>query len=233
MKQSRSELRKISEGVFDRSTLMSLYKASRAGYFDELQGIISTGKESNVYYGFRGDMEVAVKIYAVEASDFKNMEKYIVGDHRFGGWRNRRQLIYMWAQKEFRNLGRLYPKVRCPRPVGVVNNILVMGFMGEGGVAAPRLKDLPPEDPLDCFRKVTRDMRRMYGAGIVHADLSEYNILNWGDPYIIDLSTGVVLDHPLADEFLGRDVKNICKYFSGLGVKREEGDVLRFIKDVK
>jgi RIO kinase 1 len=70
----------------------------------------------------------------------------------------------------------------------------------------------------------------MYEAEIVHGDLSEYNILNDGEPVIIDLSMGVLLDHPLAEEMLERDVHNILTYFHTLGITEKEDELLKFIK---
>ncbi|MEA3255111.1 MAG: serine protein kinase RIO [Candidatus Altiarchaeota archaeon] len=228
-KQSEYELRKISEGVFDKSTLMALYKLFRRGCLDELKGIVSTGKESRVYHGLWGDKEVAVKIYSIEASDFKTMEKYIRGDHRFPRWRNRRQLIYIWAHKEFQNLARVYGKIKCPEPIAVEKNILVMSFIGEEGVSAPRMKDHPPDDLEECLKKILGYIREIYKLDLVHCDLSEYNVLNWGQPYLIDFSMGVLLDHPLAEELLHRDVRNILTYFRKLGIEKNEGKVLDFV----
>jgi RIO kinase 1 len=230
MKQTEFELRKISEGVFDKSTLMTLYKLSRKGCLDDIKGIISTGKESNVYHGILGEKEIAIKIYMIEASDFKTMERYIRGDNRFHGWKNRRQLIYNWAKKEFRNLSRVHGKVNCPKPIGFENNILVMSFIGEDGVPAPRLKDLPPENPEKFFKGITHYMREMYRDGMIHGDLSEYNILNHGKPVIIDFSMGILLDHPLAEELLDRDIVNVLNYFRKFGIEKTEKEILEFVK---
>jgi RIO kinase 1 len=229
-KQSEFELRKISEGVFDKATLTTLYEVARKGLIDELKSKVCTGKEANVFHGFHGSEEVAVKIYLIETSDFKNMGKYLRGDRRFSEWKNRRQLISNWAKKEFKNLSRLYGEIRCPKPVGVHNNILVMEFIGKDGVAAPRLKDSPPDDPKEYYALIRQYMRNMYECEIVHGDLSEYNILNDGEPVIIDLSMGVLLDHPLAEEMLVRDIHNVLAYFRGLGIEEKEDELLKFIK---
>ena len=233
LRESEYELRKVFERVFDKQTLMALYKASRKGFFDRLTGIISIGKEANVYHGYLQDKEVTVKIYCIEACEFKNMERYIKGDPRFHGWKNRRQLIYMWAKKEFHNLRKVYQKIKCPEPIGVHKNVLVMSFIGENGKAAPKLKEYPPEkkDAKRYFETIINYIKEMYSTGLIHADLSEYNILNWNnEPWIIDLSTGVLLEHPLAEEFLRRDIRNICKFFSNFDIKANEEEVLKFVK---
>ncbi|RLI95683.1 MAG: serine protein kinase RIO [Candidatus Altiarchaeales archaeon] len=230
MRRSEYELRKISDGVFDKSTILSLQRLNTKGIIDEIKSIISTGKEANVYHGYMKGKEIAIKIYAVDASEFKNMEKYILGDKRFKAWRNRRQLIYNWAQKEFKNLSRVCDVIDCPKPFGVYKNILVMEFIGKNGIPAPRMKDLPPDNPKKYFDTIIQYMKNMYKKGIVHADLSEYNILNAGKPVIIDLSTGVLIDHPNAEEFLQRDVRNICNYFKNFGLKISEMNILKEIK---
>lgn len=231
IKQTEFELRKISEGVFDKSVLMTLYKLSRRGCLDEIKSIISTGKESNVYHGLLREKEIAIKIYSIETSDFKTMERYIRGDRRFSSWKNRRQLIFNWAKKEFDNLSRVYKTVRCPEPICVEKNVLVMGFVGEDGIPAPKLKDLPPENPEKFFNEIIHYIRSMYHKGLIHSDLSEYNILNWDEPVLIDFSMGVLLDHPLADELLRRDITNVLNYFKKFGIKKSEEEILNFVKE--
>lgn len=230
MKQSPSELRKISEGVFDQATLMTLYQLAKEKKLDELTGIVSTGKEANVYHGFLGEREIAVKVYCVEASNFRNMEHYIRGDNRFRKWKNRRQLVHMWARKEFKNFLRVYREVECPEPLAVEKNVLVMSFIGKDGVAAPRMKESPPENPEEFLERILEYMRRMYRKGFVHGDLSEYNILNNGEPVLIDFSQGILLDHPYAEELLRRDIRNMVDYFCKFEIEKNEEKVLEFVK---
>lgn len=220
------EDRKISEGVFDKATLLAIEKLIRKNKIGRIESLISTGKEANVYHGFLDKKEIAIKIYAVETSDFKNMDRYIRGDKRFPPWKNRRHLVYLWAKKEFHNLNKTHPKVNCPQPVGIEKNILVMSFIGEKGSSAPRWKDLPPKNPEKDLKKVIKFMKEMYQKQeFVHGDLSEYNILNWDEePYLIDFSQGVLKTHPLAEKLLERDARNLANYFQELGreVKKEE-----------
>ncbi len=224
--QTEYEMRKISGGVFDKSTLTSINELIRRGYLDELTGIISTGKEANVYHAILGEKELAVKLYLIDTSDFRRMDRYIKGDRRFSGWRNKRQLVFAWAQKEFCNLHRVYGTVKCPEPIVIEKNVLVMGFIGKDEVAAPKLKDAPPEDIETFLDKVMTQVKDMYSCGIVHGDLSEYNILNWNEePYVIDLSMGVMPEHPLSEELLERDVRNTLNFFRKLGVRDYKGKI--------
>ncbi len=71
----------------------------------------------------------------------------------------------------------------------------------------------------DMAYEIIEEMKKMHKAKLVHGDLSEYNILVWeGKPYIIDVAQAVPLDHPLADELMLRDLKNMVRVFKKLGV---------------
>jgi RIO kinase 1 len=221
---------KILDEVFDKSTLLSLYYLANKGVIDLLYGTIKTGKESNVFLGKKDEKELAVKIHRVGTSDYKAMLKYINGDQRFRGIkRRRRSVVYTWVKKEFKNLNRAREcKVRVPRPIAYRNNVLVMEFIGRGGRAYPMLKDVRPKRQGRVYKEILGFMKKLYCKGnLVHADMSEYNILMKGNkPVLIDLSAAVVRDHPLAEEFLKRDVANIARYFD-----QDEEEALRFVKD--
>src|SRR3989344_9059375 len=92
--------------VFDQKTLRTLFKLESDGYFEELRSPISTGKESNVFSAITKDGNyICVKIYMINAADFRRMYNYIGADKRFEGLqKKRRQIIYAWAQREYRNL---------------------------------------------------------------------------------------------------------------------------------
>jgi serine/threonine-protein kinase RIO1 len=74
------------------------------------------------------------------------------------------------------------------------------------------------------------DVRKMHRAGLVHADLSEYNVMMGDVPYLIDFGQGVVLRHPHAERFLERDVAIILKYFAKYGVRRDLEKTLKWIR---
>ncbi|VVB51476.1 RIO-type serine/threonine-protein kinase Rio1 [uncultured archaeon] len=227
--RSGVEDRNVSEGVFDRRTLAALDKAMRRGFIDELVGIIATGKEANVYRGIRDGRSVAVKIYAVEAADFTRMTEYVRGDVRFGGWKNRRQLINTWAKKEYSNLMLASrAKVPCPATIGFMENILFMQFIGEKGKPAPRMKDSPPKNSQKAYDTTVDGIKKMWKGGLVHGDLSEYNILNDAEkPVFIDFSQGLLTTHPNAQNLLERDIANIAKYFRNQGVESDEKEILQ------
>lgn len=207
---------KVSDTVFDRFTLLTLYDLSNRGYFDVLYGTIKTGKESNVFLAKDQDGErYAVKIHRMLTADFNAMIKYIEGDRRFSKIKkNRRSTILAWVQKEFRNLKTAYDAgVRVPVPIIAKKNVVIMDFIGEGDLASPTLKEAKINSD-KVYKEVVLNMKRLNDAGLVHGDLSEYNILlNKDEAVIIDISQAVPVDHHLAEELLVRDAKNIARFF--------------------
>ena len=212
------------EEVFDKSTLMVIYDLLNKGVLDEIHGVVNAGKEARVYWGKnREGKELAVKIYLTSSAEFlKGMRKYIEGDRRFKGVKHdTRSLIFTWAQKEFRNLKQAArAKVRVPKPIEVEKNVLVMEFIGKDGVSAPSLRGQPVDDPEKIYSQLLVSLERLYHkAELVHGDLSEYNVMMWkGKPVIFDMSQAVPTSHPMAGFMLRRDIANLNRFFSRLGV---------------
>jgi RIO kinase 1 len=224
MLNKRQEEYKVIESVFDRPTLEGVYKLIQQKVIDEIHGVVKTGKEARIYWGRdpKGG-ELAIKIYYTSTAEFrKGMMKYIEGDNRFKRVRrDPRGIVYTWTQKEYSNL-QLAERagVNAPRPIAFHRNILVMTFIGENGVPAPLLREVGLEDPDDFYKKLIREMRLLYTkAGLVHGDLSEYNVMVWeGAPVIFDVSQGLLIDHSLSEPLIRRDMANVNLYFSRLGV---------------
>lgn len=220
-KKTREEW-KVYKNVFDEFTIRTLVKLISKGFFDGLASPISLGKEANVFTAERGDEVVCVKIYRLESCDFNQMYKYIRTDPRFFQLKHqRRQTIFAWTQREYRNLMKAREVgVSCPKPLAFLNNCLVMDFVGSGIKASPRLKDLSPKNPSKFFNLVLQNMKKLHKTGFVHGDLSEYNILNFNErPILIDFSHAVPLTTPNVEELIEKDVKNVIKYFKKFGVK--------------
>ena len=236
-KKRIKERRVIESEVFDRSVLKALAQLMDKKIIRKMEFPISKGKEAYVFRAVGGenaeDHFLAVKIYMIETSDFNHMQDYIRGDPRFVGIKkNKRDIVYAWAKKEFRNLKICEEAgVHVPSPYYFHSNVFVMKFIGDEDSPAPLLKDVGPPDPEKNFKQIVKDMKKMYRAGLVHADMSEFNILVWeGELVIIDIGQGVSLEHPMANSFLERDVENILKYFSKFGIKKEKEEILKEIK---
>ena len=219
------ELRKTFGGVFDGRTIQTLSKMLQNGKIASIDSVIKEGKESKVLAGKGAKGPIAIKVYAVEAANFRKMQPYLEGDPRFRGVKNDRAcIIRVWAMKEFKNLQRARAAgVNCPEPVAVRNNVLIIGFIGELPLPAPRLTDTETENPQEIFDDIIRQMRLLWGkANIVHGDLSAYNILIWeGKPWLIDFSQAVVKDHPSATAFLERDIKNVVNWARKAGAEAD------------
>lgn len=217
------EDRRVGSEIFDKQTLETLYKLANQGHMSVLNGAISTGKEANVLKGVKDDDSfIAVKIYRIATSDFKKMQFYIQGDPRFNvRSNNKRQLIHNWVNKEFRNLTRAYDvKVNVPKPIIAMNNVLLIEFIGDAeGNPAQTVRNQKPVDVDEFLDKLLDETNKFINdANLIHGDLSTFNILNKDEnPVIIDVSQSVVKDHPIANELLARDLKNIFNEFKKMG----------------
>ena len=231
IKEKDKDMLKVIESVFDDQTRMVVFKLISKGILKEISFVVSTGKEANVYhaYGYEGE-ELAVKIYRTTTAEFRRNWMYVEGDPRFKSYKKGTySFIYTWARKEYKNLQRmLKAKVLVPTPVAISKNVLVMKFIGENQEAAPLLKDVKVKKPNKIYGKIVDFLFKLYeGGNLVHADLSEYNILfHKKEPVIIDVSQAVLLDHPYASVFLYRDISNINRYFASLGVQTLSNDEL-------
>ncbi|OWT32977.1 serine/threonine protein kinase [Methanobrevibacter sp. 87.7] len=230
--------RKVGSDIFDKRTLETLYKLANKNYIDILNGEISTGKEANVLKGIKDDKYYAVKIYRIATSDFKKMNFYVDGDHRFRSRHsNKRQLINSWVSKEYKNLERLYKAgVKVPKPITSLNNVLILEFIGDDeGNPAKTVKYNPPKDVDEFLLKVLNEMYKFINNGkLIHGDLSAYNIMNLNEePVIIDVSQSVIYNNPIAKELLDRDINNLTNDFKKLGSKitKEEIEKHLGVKD--
>ncbi|UCD92431.1 MAG: serine protein kinase RIO [Methanobacteriota archaeon] len=233
IREKDADDRKVVDEVFDQETLMALYKMFNDKIMNTLEYAVSTGKEGNVFMATSDDGDCAVKIYRISTSTFKNISKYIVGDPRFKGiYGSHKKTVLAWAQKEYKNLNRMYDgEVNVPKPKGCYKNILVMDYVSIDGLPAPLLKEVRVSAPTKVYRNVVENMRLIEESGLVHGDLSEYNILmRDGEPVIIDVGQAVTLDHPLAEEWFMRDVTNITNYFTRIGVQTDPEKVIKKVR---
>jgi RIO kinase 1 len=215
-------------------------------------GILKTGKEADVHVVRRwvpdGTTSPALDSYLAA-------KRYRTGEHRLfhrdagyhEGRRVRRSremramarrtdfgkelLSGQWALAEFEALGVLWGMgIPVPYPVQLDDREMLMEFIGEDGVAAPRLAQARPEPTLlpDLFEQLRAVMVSLAERGWTHGDLSPYNVLlhrerlvfiDW--PQIVD-----IIGNPRGFEFLERDVSNMCRWFTTRGLAVDEGELL-------
>ena len=222
--------RRVFDAVFDRLTLMSLYKLMKSGLIDTLDFPIARGKEAHVFHGTGENGPIAVKIFHTSNAVFKNLIQYIEGDPRFGGLKRRhRDLVDIWVRKEFRNLSRLEKwGLAVPKPLGVHKNVLVMEYLGTPNAPSPRLRDVRVIDPEAVYEELLEFLAVTWQkAKMVHGDFSPYNIMWHGDrPVVIDVGQAVVHSHPKSQEFLVRDVTRLVEWANKNGIKIELAEAM-------
>jgi RIO kinase 1 len=219
---------KVRQDVFDEVTLLALYKLVHKGWITAMGGSISTGKEANVFFGERGDQDLAIKIYRIRTANFNAMSEYLVGDRRFSHIRRtRKDVVFTWTKKEYSNLSRAHAVgLPVPHPLIFDRNILIMEFLGEEERPYPQLRNVDLPDPVGAYQEIVLFMKTLYrDAALVHADLSEFNILYSGRAFVIDMGQSVTLDHPKARSFLARDIANVNRFFGGLCPVREDREI--------
>jgi len=235
------EKNKVESGVFDKKTMLSLAKFFNKGIINKIDYIIARGKEADIYIAtpgnskiVRNEKTVILKFFRVETSSFSNMIDYIVGDPRFKKISSTKySLVNEWCKKEFGNLQIAEKaKARAPIPFMFNNNILAMSTITKDSEIALQLKDTKLDKPKKVFDEIIKEVKLLFKRELVHADLSEFNILI-GDnelPYFIDFAQAVVLRHPNAISFLKRDISNITTYFSKVyNIERDSEEIFKEI----
>ena len=102
-----------------------------------VNGVVKAGKESVLFWAVdENQNDVALKVYLVSTSNFKKRAPYILGDPRFSKIKKgTRNLVYLWAQKEFLNLTRCFEKkIPVVKPIYVSKNVLALEFVGRNGI---------------------------------------------------------------------------------------------------
>ena len=201
------------------------------GLVDEVIGQLMSGKEATVYVVRCGDHIRCAKVYKeANQRSFRNNASYQEGRKvknsrqaramEKGSRYGRKMQEEVWQSAEVDALYRLAAAgVRVPQPYICFEGVLLMDLVVDAeGHAAPRLNDveLSEELALEYHAMLVNQVVRMLCAGIIHGDLSEYNILvGEGGPVIIDLPQAIdAAGNSNAAEMLERDVNNLRTYFS-------------------
>ena len=200
------------------------------GLIDEIICQLKSGKEAQVYMVRCGEVIRCAKVYKeANKRSFKQAVQYQEGRTTRNSRRSRamqkhtsygqKESEQAWLSAEVDALHQLAAAgVRVPQPYGFVDGVLLMELIsGDDGHAAPRLDDLSfsPELALEYHDRLIHEIVRMLCTGLVHGDLSEFNVLvdNSG-PVVIDLPQAVnAAGNNSAEAMLERDVNNMRNYF--------------------
>ncbi len=200
------------------------------GLIDSVQRQLMSGKEAMVFVVRCGDDIRCAKVYkeanqrsfrqAVDYTENRKVKntrqaRAMAKGTRFG----KQAQEAAWQSAEVDALYRLAAAgVRVPRPYNFHQGVLLMELVADQhGQAAPRLNDIPfsPADAMRHHATLLREVVRMLCAGVVHGDLSEFNVLLGADgPVIIDLPQAVdAAGNNHAQRMLLRDVDNLRRFF--------------------
>lgn len=219
-----------------------------AAAIDTELGIVKTGKEADLFLveralpdassGVLGQASVlAAKRYrGAEQTDFHRSAAYTAGrrERRSRDQRaierkstyGRQVAAGQWAAAEFAALSTFWQRgLPVPYPVQISYTEILMEFIGDNGVAAPRLANatLTTDELEDCFDQVIEILHGFALAQTAHGDLSAYNLLvHHGRVVVIDLPQLIdVVGNPNGFELLERDVRNVCTWFERHGVPND------------
>lgn len=209
------------------------------------RGVLKTGKEADVHLverrlGDRRNLLAAKRYRSLARRQFRDDSRYRQG-RRTGNRRTdlavakgtRAGLAFradQWVENEFEVLGRLWSAgVSVPYPVQHQGDELMVEYLGDEDAVAPRLVHAAGADGQagDLFAQAVANLRLCAANGVVHGDLSPYNMLVWhGRLYLIDFPQAVdPITHPEGLRLLERDVANVCRWAQRRGVDCDPGQV--------
>ncbi|QQR93196.1 hypothetical protein IPJ91_01910 [bacterium] len=204
-------------------------EVNRLNHKIEMVSNVKSGKEATVYKVLLDDKLVAMKVYKKpEERSFKNTGQYLMGKYYkkpserkavAKGNKFAKKLKHQnWIRREYFMLEKLYEHgAKIPKPILHIEDAIFMELLGNQDFVAPRLCDviLTKDEAESAYKKVLDTMIVFWNFGIVHADLSEYNILWWNnEPYIIDFPQALdKKTNPNVNEVLDRDLRNITNFF--------------------
>lgn len=201
---------RLTTAGYDCLAINALVKADVLQAFGKPLGV---GKESDVYDALMPDnTRVAVKFHRLGRTSFRQTKRkrgYMAEQAYTPTWLYQSRLA---AKKEFEALSLLYPKgISVPKPIKQNRHVIVMSII-EGA----ELYYLEIPNPKKVLDEILLNVKKVYkDAGIVHADLSPYNIIVQLDEHalIIDWPQYVTVKHPNAEQLLQRDVQNVLRFF--------------------
>lgn len=192
---------------------LALNALVKAGALDALGKPLGIGKEADVYEALSRNRQVTVKFHRIGRTSFRQTRRAraFVADRSHVTWIYQSRLA---AEREYQAL-RLVHKcgVSVPRPIAHNRHVIVMGF-----IKGLELNDVGTIDsPKLVLKNILNNIRRAYmNAHIIHADLSQFNVVikTDGTILIIDWPQSIRANHPNAAEILKRDVSNVLRFFS-------------------
>lgn len=210
---------------------LALNALVKADVLEALGRSLGVGKESDVYEALTpGGERVAVKFHRLGRTSFRDSRRkrgYAADRHVSWPYQSR-----LAAEREFEALRLVHPAgVSTPEPLHQNRHVLVMSYIDGYNLADVDSLD----DPDGFLDDILQNVRLSLSAGVIHTDLSEFNIVVRpdGEVLLIDWPQFVSKDHPNAEMLLRRDVHNVLRYFyRKFGVERSLEAALAFIRQI-
>jgi RIO kinase 2 len=194
--------------VFGGYDALALSTLTNRGTILALGSIIGEGKESVVYEAL-GLGPVALKFHHVGQRSFQSVRvtREYLPDEGHCPWIFASRYS---AEREYEALKTLHPAVTVPLPIDLNRHVVVMEY-----IPGATLNRCRVEDPPAILGTILENVRQAYNKGIVHNDLSEYNVMldEDGRVYLIDWPQWIETEHVNAREVLMRDLENLLRYF--------------------
>jgi RIO kinase 2 len=184
----------------------------KAGVIDSFGQSLGVGKEADVYDALSPDgKRIAVKFHRLGRISFRQTRRKRGYIREHSSWLFQ---SHVSAEKEFQAMQLVYKNgVSVPEPISQNRHVIAMGMIE--GAELSKYKEI--QKPQKILKEILRNVRKAYlKAHVIHADLSEYNIILKPDGHIliIDWPQYVKTDHANAAELLDRDLKNILTFFN-------------------
>ncbi len=184
----------------------------KAGVIDSFGQTLGVGKEADVYDALSPDgKRIAVKFHRLGRISFRQTRRKRGYIREHSTWLFQ---SHVSAEKEFQAMQLVYKNgVSVPEPISQNRHVIAMGMIE--GAELSKYKEI--QKPEKILKEILRNVRKAYlKAHVIHADLSEYNIILKPDGHIliIDWPQYVMTDHANAEELLERDLKNVLTFFN-------------------
>lgn len=193
--------------VFNGFDALALHTLTERNTVTALGSLIGVGKESVVYEAL-GLSPVILKFHRVGQRSFRavRLNRGYLPDE---GHIPRIFTSVHSADREYRALKLLHPAVKVPLPIDRNRHVVVMS-----PIQGPLLNRAVLPDPRASLDEILTHVRTSYHRGIIHGDLSEFNVMvEGGHCYLIDWPQWIETTHPNAEETLRRDVENILTFY--------------------
>jgi RIO kinase 2 len=200
---------KLNYTGYDSLAINTLLQAGVVKSFGQILGV---GKEADVYDALNPEgTRIAIKFHRLGRISFRQTRRKRGYAREHSSWLFQSHLA---AEKEFQAMQLVYKNgVSVPEPISHNRHVIAMGMIG--GAELSKYSEIAK--PEKILKEILRNVRKTYlKAHVIHADLSEYNIILQPDAHIliIDWPQYVMSNHVNAEELLDRDLKNILSFFN-------------------